>query len=491
MFLGVARNCAAFLPGVLKNLELFSTFYDRAAFVFVVSDSSDSTAALLDAWGNARRTSVVVDLGKLKDRLPKRTSRLAYVRNIGLAELRRRGWSDYGHLIVTDLDNVMRDSVPIAGFLSAANWLDEKAERAGIFANSSPRYYDIWALRHDTWCPADCWHAIWKRGAHETFHAAKMREVHDRQIVLPSWLAPIPVRSAFGGLGIYKLNHVKAADYEVIDDAEFESSEHVQFNEKIANGGGTLHVFPNLVVHAPPEHLFQAAEMPYYLQLRRHRLEFDEARQLDGHDRFRFLYPSEKAIHGKANVRHQEARAPMLADDFQLALLVLKNVTLLRAVRAEMIDEGFAFQSGFDRIFEVVARIEAIAELPFSPAASGEALVAAVYHKIVERLPDAEGAGFWRRQLAQGTVTRGALFLSVVQSTLLQSGSEEARRAAAQQSIADCCSHAEELAEMIVKKRGLFRDARGVMQRRKKNERLLAEFATFVSAVDVARSNAP
>mgnify|MGYP003327104484 CR=1 FL=1 len=28
---------------------------------------------------------------------------------------------------------------------------------AAVCANASPRYYDIWALRHRTWCPSDCW----------------------------------------------------------------------------------------------------------------------------------------------------------------------------------------------------------------------------------------------------------------------------------------------------------------------------------------------
>ena len=88
----------------------------------------------------------------------------------------------------------------------------------------------------------DCWHPIWGRAAEETFEAAKFREVFARQIEIPAALPPIAVRSAFGGLGIYRLSAALAARYCGLDDAGREVSEHVAFNEAIArSGGAALH----------------------------------------------------------------------------------------------------------------------------------------------------------------------------------------------------------------------------------------------------------
>jgi hypothetical protein len=127
-------------------------------------------------------------------------------------------------------------------------------------ANAMPRYYDVWALRHERWCPDDCWHPIWGRPADETFEAAKFREVFTRQIEIPPPLSPIAVRSAFGGLAIYRLPAALAARYRGVDEGGRETSEHVAFNTAIGRAGGRLHIFPALQVHAPSQHLYQPSE---------------------------------------------------------------------------------------------------------------------------------------------------------------------------------------------------------------------------------------
>jgi len=132
--------------------------------------------------------------------------------------------------------------------------------RAAVFANARPRYYDVWALRHDRWCPEDCWHPIWGRSPDRTFEDAKFREVFARQIRIPAGLPPIPVRSAFGGLGIYRMRFALAARYCGLDDAGRPSSEHVALNQTIRRSGGELHIFPALQVRASPHHLYQAGD---------------------------------------------------------------------------------------------------------------------------------------------------------------------------------------------------------------------------------------
>jgi hypothetical protein len=259
-FFGAARDCAAHLPHVLQNLDRFAAAYDEASFHFVVSDCTDDSAAILQRWLADGRRGHVLDLGPLATRLPKRTERLAHVRNAGLEDIGRVGGQAFDHLVIADLDDVLNSPMAADGFFQAARWLDADPARAGVFANARPRYYDVWALRHDRWCPHDVWHAIWGRAEGESFEAAKFREVFARQIEIPASAPPIEVRSAFGGLGLYRMSAALKARYDGIDAQGREVSEHVAFNAAIGRDGGRLHIFPALQVQAPRQHLYQPEE---------------------------------------------------------------------------------------------------------------------------------------------------------------------------------------------------------------------------------------
>ena len=260
VFAGVARNCAAWLPSVLANLDRLARLYSEAAFVFVLSDTTDGSLSILEEWLAAGRPGKAIDLGDLEPRLALRTERIAFARNVYLDEIRASAWNDYDHLVVVDLDDVLAKPVAIEGYEQARGWLDSAASRAAAFANATPKYYDIWSLRHDTWCPADCWHPIWGRPAAESFEAAKFREIFARQIDIPPHLAPIEVRSAFGGLGLYRMPFTRGARYHGVDGLGRQTSEHVAFNASIGDAGGQLYICPQLQVHAPREHLYAASE---------------------------------------------------------------------------------------------------------------------------------------------------------------------------------------------------------------------------------------
>lgn len=259
VFTGLVRNCAPYLPRVLVNLGRFGGCYRETAFLFLISDTTDDSSDILQRWLTDGRRGKVIDFGVLAERLPRRTERVAYLRNACIDEIRLSAWAGYDHLVVADLDDVLASPLAIEGFAQAIDWLEGAPTRAAVFANATPRYYDVWALRHDRWCPRDCWHPIWGRSADETFEAAKFREVFSRQIEIPADLPPIAVQSAFGGLGIYRMPVALAARYCGLDAAGSEVSEHVAFNETIARAGSELHIFPPLRVQAPPDHLYQAA----------------------------------------------------------------------------------------------------------------------------------------------------------------------------------------------------------------------------------------
>ena len=264
VFVGVARNCASHLGGVLENLARFGAQYGRASYVFVVSDSEDETASVLAKWLADGQDGKLVDLGKLAPGLPLRTQRIAFARNACLDHVRERGEDNYDHLIVVDLDDVLGAPVSAEMFAKAAFWLDNKPERGGVFANGRPHYYDLWALRHRAWCPHDCWHQVQfpETGESTHIHDRMVREVYARMIAIPPWLPPIPVQSAFGGIGIYKEKFIRDARYIGLDEGGRETCEHVSFNTSVRQAGGTLHIFPALTVESPFEHSYEAQRLP-------------------------------------------------------------------------------------------------------------------------------------------------------------------------------------------------------------------------------------
>jgi hypothetical protein len=59
------------------------------------------------------------------------------------------------------------------------------------------------------------------------------------------------------------MSSLHAARYIGIDAQGREVSEHIAFNEAIGRSGGRLHVFPELQVHAPAQHLYDASEFDF------------------------------------------------------------------------------------------------------------------------------------------------------------------------------------------------------------------------------------
>lgn len=267
VFAGAVRDCARYLPAVLRNLDRLSTAYSDVRFVFAVSDSRDQSRQILEDWLSAGRSGEVLDLGRLEADIPQRTRRIAYARNACLDWVRGQS-KHFDHLVVVDMDNVLATPISLKNFESAMEWLDAAPSRAAVSANALPRYYDVWALRHETWCAYDCWHVVWERGRSVAFETSKMCEIISRQIEIPRELAPIPVRSAFGGLAIYKRRFLGDAKYVGCDTLGREVAEHVAFNEQISGAGGELFIFPSLTLQAPPEHLYRPSEFRLWWRIR-------------------------------------------------------------------------------------------------------------------------------------------------------------------------------------------------------------------------------
>lgn len=248
VFAGLARDVAAFLPRHFETLSAIGAGLSDWGYCFLENDSRDATAALLDQFGARHRRGLIGHEPSLLKQHPRRTARLAALRNTiierVLAEPRLAGMD---FLLLMDLDAVNSDLDPEEILRRIA---EPERDWAALFANQQPFYYDIWALRHPTWSPDDCWERVRKRPFWMSKARAKAQFINARAIALDPAGPRIEVESAFGGLGLYDMRFIRAVGagaYRGLDARGAEICEHVAFHAAIRAAGGRLMIDPALI----------------------------------------------------------------------------------------------------------------------------------------------------------------------------------------------------------------------------------------------------
>jgi hypothetical protein len=233
--------------------------------MFITNDSTDGTSSLLRDWGHSQKQTVILDFTGIVQALPERTVRLACLRNMYLQELRKEATMgiSYDLLIIADLDGV-NDQISVGQDFERAiggapnDW-------GAVFPNQTGAYYDVWALRHASWSPNDCWHQIEEeKGRFFPRRRDRLikKHVRSRQVKIYSYERPIQVDSAFGGFGIYRTKYLDGAWYGGLTSSGVIVCEHVTFNSLVKRNGARLYILPTLQNEAPSEHLGDGAGAP-------------------------------------------------------------------------------------------------------------------------------------------------------------------------------------------------------------------------------------
>jgi hypothetical protein len=259
VFAGCARDCAKSLPNVLLNLQRLAELFEESAFVFVENDSNDRTPQILAQWGQSRPNFRLACMDDLQF-CSLRTVRLAIARNMYLEIIRSSKLREFDYLFVIDMDNVNERELSLDAVVRSVEFLVALPSRAGVFANQSGAYFDMWALRHSTQCPKDVWEEVLE---YAMAHSCSDEEAFDktfksRIFQLPADSEPVEVSSAFGGFGIYKLGYALGSRYvgretKLIEQPPeqfripMQICEHVPFNQGIGREGGRLFILPWLL----------------------------------------------------------------------------------------------------------------------------------------------------------------------------------------------------------------------------------------------------
>ncbi len=176
-------------------------------------------------------------------------------------------YGKYDYIINADLDAVIH-GLDITNIRKVFEDVAEPWD--ALFANVPGNYYDIWALRSpQLGIDFDCWDAYGHLVQNGTDPEVARREcIYKYQLELPKEGPLIPVKSAFGGLGIYKLSVTRGCDY---DWETYRCSckhiktkrgpclaylcEHVPFHIDMIRKGAKLFICPFLMVSNQEEHL--------------------------------------------------------------------------------------------------------------------------------------------------------------------------------------------------------------------------------------------
>lgn len=213
VFIGLARSIADVLPFSILRIKLIASAFADWHVVIVENDSTDNTRALLQAWELAdpdRVRASCWDFGHehLHGFESLRVERYAQYRNTGRI-LAQQLAPDADYVIVLDLD--AWGGYSQSGVCNSLAWLN-RIPTAGCMASVSLFeirdqfdvvhlcHYDQWAFRWESW-------------------TTRIREWFTRWIP-PIGSPPMLVRSAFGGLAVYKATPFFAGEYQGGPDIE-------------------------------------------------------------------------------------------------------------------------------------------------------------------------------------------------------------------------------------------------------------------------------
>jgi len=244
LIVGLARDCERVISSEIQKITDAFSSAKSVKWLIIESDSSDCTVDVLNSM--SKKLSLhYLSLGKLKEQLNKRTERIAECRNRYVEEIRRS--NDYAlidFVVVADLDGV---NCNLTSESVMSCWQMEEDWDA-CFANQSEAYFDIWALRHESWSPNDCWRVynfLVQLGINNM--DAKNMSIYSKMIKIQESVKPIKVRSAFGGLGVYKKSLFEKSNYSGLTADGCEVCEHVTFHETLHDEGHSLYINPKLI----------------------------------------------------------------------------------------------------------------------------------------------------------------------------------------------------------------------------------------------------
>lgn len=188
---GPVKNCAPYLQKIFENIEKIGSVFNDYKIVLFYDKSNDKTLEILKKY-QLENPKLIFYVNERPISLY-RTHRIAYARNFCLQYVRENK-DNFPYFIMMDMDNVNRKSiniVPLQKSILRKDW-------DGLSFNTSPHYYDIWALSIWPYCFSYN-HYYYNFQYHKIIRDYVMKKLLNLK---PGEL--LPCISSFNGLSIYR-----------------------------------------------------------------------------------------------------------------------------------------------------------------------------------------------------------------------------------------------------------------------------------------------
>ena len=231
VIIGTARNIDKYLAVTINKIKTIMGLFSESYVIIYENDSTDRTLEILHKF-QASTPNVRIISEKNVPGL--RTQRLSYGRNLLMNEALKMKTE---YIVIMDLDDV-NSKLTATSFLTSFEYKD--LDWAVMTANQNDKYYDLWALlTYDNWMPFDCWECT-KHDTVDNCVNSRFKKIGtDNELIL--------VKSAFGGLGIYKTKYLKPTYKYDGGSGTQELCEHVTFNKAITKDGGKIYINPKMI----------------------------------------------------------------------------------------------------------------------------------------------------------------------------------------------------------------------------------------------------
>lgn len=142
---GPVKNCGSYLNKVLENIEKIGSIFDDYTIIIYYDQSSDNTLEILKEYQNKNpKLKLYVNSNPTSQF---RTHNIAVARNFCLNFIRNNK-EQFPYFIMMDFDDVNCKEVNVntlKKYLKREDW-------DGLSFNTTPAYYDIWALSIWPYC---------------------------------------------------------------------------------------------------------------------------------------------------------------------------------------------------------------------------------------------------------------------------------------------------------------------------------------------------
>ena len=238
-FCGTVRNCGPYLEKNLQNIEIISKLFEDYEIIIVYDQSSDNSLQILKKYQKKNNKLKIYIIPQLISHF--RTYRLAHARNICFNYVKE---NNFPLFIMMDFDDVNAKQVNtkiLEKYLNNENcnlW-------DSLSFNSSPKYYDIWALSIYPFCFS---YNHFTNNSHHNYYTIqnyidlilKYKKYKKNKNKL------IQCISAFNGFAIYKTNIFKNSKYDGRLNLSKIPPEYISNHKKASHGKLILHNYGNI-----------------------------------------------------------------------------------------------------------------------------------------------------------------------------------------------------------------------------------------------------